>query len=480
MSLIFQNIASGNMQSGNTSAAGSKQAAGASEAAGAFNQSLTQMMAGEATQPNGTALIGAGTLLEGLLKLAGANAAGEDENADGQNIADLLQSLVAEPDKLDEAIAADPELLAALQGWLGQIQILLNQANPVDDGTLAADEHAWTGPLAENPATIRFVVQDGLAQLASMLKEPQGNSQVQMQAAQLIQSFQDIMIEALPVQPKQASAQTNAASVPNHAAGSAAAQIDTKDMDKLLNLMRQPQDSNGAKIQTVPAVLAKIGGSDQALNSWLKGEMSPGQEQAAVADNQEHASDLFDSQNTVTAGQLVLRQGINASVKTASTPAQVPVENFSQEMSGFVVNKLEFVKQHGVSEARITLYPERLGQVDIKLTMQNGQLVAQFTTEHAATRDLLEQQMSQLRSSLQTQGVQVEKLVVTQNPSPQSQMYHDGRQPGSGQQQSNRRSKEKDAPTDDALKVAELGEELKEWLAEQEQTDGGNTFTAKA
>lgn len=435
MSLVFQNVAAGNSPSGKTAAAGGKQAAGTGAVGGIFNQSLAQMMSGDAPQPS-AAIVNAGTLLEGLLQLAGMGATGEEAGGDEQGVLELLQSLTADMDKLDEAVAADPELLAALQGWLQQVQNLLNQANSAGNAAQAENADALTGPLSESPATIRFVVQDGMEQLASLLQKRQGASgKTQHQALQLLQSFQELINNGQAAPSKPFEAQTFAAQSKNAAA-------------------------------------------EPHIGALFKGVQPAGTEQTAAGDRQEQPDDLFATQHTVTAGQLALRHGINASAKAA---APVPVEKFSEEMSGFVVKNLEFVKQQGISEARITLYPERLGQVDVKLTMQNGQLIAQFSTEHAATKDLLEQQMSQLRSTLQTQGVQVEKLVVTQNPSPQSQMYQDGgRQPGAGQQQSNRRFKEKETPTDDAITVAELGEELSEWLAAREQADGGNMFTAKA
>lgn len=448
MSLIFQNVSGGNASSGMTAPAGGQQAAGAASvgtgsvtgsASGTFDQSLAQMMPGSAATPNAAAIVNAGTLLEGLVQLAGMNAVGKEADGDEQHAMNLLQTLINDMDKLDEAVAADPGLLAAVQGWLQQVQNLLNQANPAGNAVHAENGNAWTGPLSESPATIRFVVQDAMAQLAPLLQKRQGEAgKTQHQALQLLQSFHELLKDVLPGQSK-----------PSEAGA--------------LNA----QNKNVAHAAAEPNVAA-----------LLKGGQPAGGEQTVSGDRREQPNDLFASQHTVTAGQLALRHGINSSAKAA---APVPVEKFSEEMSGFVVKNLEFVKQQGISEAKITLYPERLGQVDVKLTMQNGQLIAQFSTEHAVTKDLLEQQMSQLRSSLQTQGVQVEKLVVTQNPSPQSQMYQDGgRQPGAGQQQSNRRSKEKEAATDDAMKIAELGEEISEWLTAQEQADGGNTFTAKA
>lgn len=192
--------------------------------------------------------------------------------------------------------------------------------------------------------------------------------------------------------------------------------------------------------------------------------------------------DSLLEQGPVTAGQLALRSGTQVAVKPAAPP--VPVEHFSSEMTSFIINKMEIVKQTGFTEARISLNPEHLGQVDIKLTMQNGQLIAQFMTKSTDAKELIDQQMAQLRSALLAQGLQVEKIEVTQSSQPStSNLYQDGRQPGSGQHQSQHRSKEKDGPSDDAVLAANLTEELNEWIAEHQAEVEGvqtGTFTAKA
>ena len=84
-------------------------------------------------------------------------------------------------------------------------------------------------------------------------------------------------------------------------------------------------------------------------------------------------------------------------------------------MTTFIINKMEIVKQTGFTEARISLNPEHLGQVDIKLTMQNGQLIAQFMTRSTDAKELIDQQMAHLRSALHAQGLQVERIEVTQS-----------------------------------------------------------------
>ncbi|MNZ68127.1 Flagellar hook-length control protein FliK [compost metagenome] len=141
------------------------------------------------------------------------------------------------------------------------------------------------------------------------------------------------------------------------------------------------------------------------------------------------------------------------------------------------------MQKGGLAEATISLFPENLGQVDVKITMQNGHLVAQFMTEHSGAKDMLEQQMNQLRAALQSQGLQVEKLEVTQNNTPlNSQWGQEGRQPGSGSGQQGRRSKESREEANDAILAAELNGEWKDWVsnAGQEDDNQGNSFSAKA
>lgn len=158
----------------------------------------------------------------------------------------------------------------------------------------------------------------------------------------------------------------------------------------------------------------------------------------------------------------------------------MPVEQFGKEMGAFLVNKFEVVKLQGMSQARISLYPEHLGQVDVRITLQNGQLIAQFVTEHAFARESLEGQMAQLRAALQAQGLQVNKLEVTQNSSLSSHMYQDGRQQSSDahQQQNNKR---REVREEDLLALGDLNDEWHDWISEvrAREENYGSSFVAR-
>ncbi|MCL6459719.1 MAG: flagellar hook-length control protein FliK [Gorillibacterium sp.] len=117
----------------------------------------------------------------------------------------------------------------------------------------------------------------------------------------------------------------------------------------------------------------------------------------------------------------------NVIVDTKSTVA-VNIRDFTETMTDLVVKNMKSDALTGLSEARIILRPEHLGQVDVRISLQNGQLVAHFTAQQAFGKEALENQMAQLRTNLQSQGFQVERLEVTQSSSLQSGMFQDTRQ----------------------------------------------------
>jgi flagellar hook-length control protein FliK len=123
-------------------------------------------------------------------------------------------------------------------------------------------------------------------------------------------------------------------------------------------------------------------------------------------------------------------------LQTAEVKSVQPMtaQSFVQDMSQFVLKNFKADALNGFSEARLILSPENLGQVNVKLTMHNGQLVAHFAAQTLLGKEMLEGQLSQLKLSLQGQGLQVERLEVTQSSSLQSSLFQDQRQQQFSQQ----------------------------------------------
>ena len=81
----------------------------------------------------------------------------------------------------------------------------------------------------------------------------------------------------------------------------------------------------------------------------------------------------------------------------------------------------------------LRLTPPDLGTVRIQLNLQGANVTAQFHAETESARTLLTQQLAQLKSSLEAQGLNVEKIGVqamsgTQNASQLNQQHQSGQQ----------------------------------------------------
>lgn len=81
-------------------------------------------------------------------------------------------------------------------------------------------------------------------------------------------------------------------------------------------------------------------------------------------------------------------------------------------------------------EARIDLKPEFLGHVRMQIVTENQQVTVRIMTELPMVRDLIEQNLPQLKSDLQQQGLQVERVEVSVADDPRRDAGRQGRAAG--------------------------------------------------
>lgn len=468
MSQILSNLSTGSTTNGLWYGASGK--ADSAQGTGQdFSQTLLTMQLGNALPQEGQ-------ISAQLLTLTGLSQSVDGSNLetqkDGDTVNKLLTDLLQQLDQMDEALSENPSLLEVLQGWLQGIQNLIQQNESSDHNKTTSEENTELPVLAQHPETMRFAIQDTLVQIlsASEGQQSMGTSNLG-QTRVILQSLQNVL-----------SSMNTAQTDINSSSGKKTNHLDNNvSLTSILNKGSEAVTVENAS-QTVQSALKTNGAQGKEATFSLTSVVSStsGSESADDQPVSESESRLH-SGNIVTAGQLVMRQTGTTPLKTVAP--SVPVENFSKEMSSFLVSKMDIVKLQGISEAKISLYPEHLGQVDVKITMRDGQMIAQFVTETALAKDSLEQQMGQLRSALQAQGLQVSKLEVTQNTSLSSHMYQDGRQPGTGtgtgQQQNGKR---REIQEEDALLVSDLNEEWNEWISEvrAKEENYGSSFVARA
>ncbi|NEZ43179.1 flagellar hook-length control protein FliK [Paenibacillus alvei] len=369
---------------------------------------------------------------------------------DGEALTAVIDQWFDEPLKqLDEQLAANPDsaLMAALQQWLLQTHEWLQQQNPGQQGDSAQFQN-----LIAQPETITIAVRDVLAQLAAYLEAPKGNAEPHQ--------FTHMLRAALLANGTGSEADGNQDLLRfitgNGANQAAASKVAGQEDGQLQGVVKRIDELNA---------LLRPSTANQAASGA-----------AVVEPTTLDSNEGQPVQQVMLAGQWAMKQdGLNTE---KSTPV-VHADRFANEMSGFIVKQLRFSKLGSVSEAKISLYPEHLGQVDIRLTMHNGQLTARFMTEHGLAKEMLEQQMSMLRGALQTQGIQVEKIEVAQQPASSltSSMFQEQRESNANRQQSSeRQSKQRSAAAsiEEAAALIQDEEQVKEAL----RAHGQSTFSA--
>jgi len=474
MSQSVTNILAGS-QANSVFSSGNSKGTASVDPAQSFSQAMLSMMDGNGNSQQ-TQLL---TQLNALLGVASEVETDVDPGADALN--SMMDSLLQQLDQLDDALADNPSLLSALQSWIIQAQQLL-QPSETNQNAEAYSAEAEVPALAQHLETIKFALHDTLLQLAAVNLDSRSIARSNDSGVQsfenMLESLKSILegaglaseVKGTDMQHARFTVLNRAGNALSHLAADTSLHIDAGkvNMTKMNEAIPTAHLAGLIDLSDVEAsaaggrVLEGAPKSDSGLNA---------------ADDMSN----FQVGQVVTAGQLALRDAGTVQLTVKAPP--VPVENFGKEVGQFLINKLDIIKVQGMSEARISLNPQNLGSVDVQIKMQNGQLVAQFITEHAFAKESLEAQMSQLRSALQAQGIQVNKLEVTQNTSLSSHMYHDGRQSGQGsgaEQQGKRR--DLTSSEEELLSVYDLNEEWNEWVSEvrAKELNMGSSFVARA
>lgn len=77
-----------------------------------------------------------------------------------------------------------------------------------------------------------------------------------------------------------------------------------------------------------------------------------------------------------------------------------------------LVQNIQSLVQADRSEVRIDLKPDHLGELKIKLSLERGIMVAEFTVESEAVQAVLASELPQLQTALQDQGANVAEMMV--------------------------------------------------------------------
>ncbi|RAP76258.1 flagellar hook-length control protein FliK [Paenibacillus montanisoli] len=424
-----------------TTAQGTSAAAKGAEAGNEFNQTLVQTLASPETAAAsiqtaaGTNVVAA-VPVSALASLLGENSSSADLLAAIEELLNRLSETDAEElaqttseGQLSDALVLLDDLLSMLSGMP-----VLQPAQVPDGGLEASDSQASATVHFEVLEALKSGLQDALQELRMLAQQQKRSATGREQNA--IISKQLVALEQLLSGTKADSAS---------ATGTATADVQG---DAAVSAIRS--------LQSVPA-------SNTHLQRMSHQFLHVGLLKAYAKPEQEHEGaplQLAMDPNSInlaafTGSQELQRQQLAASKQIGAEP--VPVQQFASTIQGMVVKQFHVTAGNGISNAQLTLYPEHLGQVNVNITMHNGTLTAQFLTDTATAKDMLENQMAHLRSALQSHGLHVDKLEVSQTQV-QTNLFQD-RQGHGGRDQS---PSKRNSPDNDSVNEIDFNSDLDE------------------
>ncbi len=150
------------------------------------------------------------------------------------------------------------------------------------------------------------------------------------------------------------------------------------------NILKQADDSTAAIEQAKPGLNAK---TDSAVNVKTLSQV-----------------------NTDTA---VNNQSESAKAAASLSDSASPEKVRSSRIMGQIVEKASILSLPNRTHVRITLSPASLGTVEIKLTLQDAQIHGAIAVESAATKQIIEQNIQQLKDTLNEQGISIDEIDIS-------------------------------------------------------------------
>ncbi|MDG0812428.1 flagellar hook-length control protein FliK [Cohnella rhizosphaerae] len=448
--------------------------AGASKnaaAAGLFQGVLVQKIdAAETTGSAGNAasnpMAGLLGMLTAVLGATPADSNGEETAAGQKELSELLNGLEDKLAQVEQEAQPSDSLLQKMAELLASLQALLQQnAGQAAMGSAVSDDSqggvAANAPLAEQVQASIIVpaLRDVIQSLRSMMQSGQLSTAA---AAEAVTGIRQVLQTE---QPGPSTIKTDRKTA-GTTQGSTAVQTAEPDAKSVEAAVSHTEVKRSFPVFKEPVVYWNLHASS------AQGE-AVSAEQAAIADAAAEAEQqpvALNWQQIASDAGVKPDGGIGAKQQPQVT---VPASQFAEQMDKFLVKQFKLTSGNGISEANINLRPEHLGEVQIRLTIQNGVLNAQFVAHNEAAKELLENQMAQLRGSLQNQGIQVDRVeVVQQQPqtaadSPSFMNQEQRRQQSQGEGEAKR-------STDGAQTLEDFEEELERSATLREAGFGGS------
>ncbi|MCX2759771.1 flagellar hook-length control protein FliK [Vibrio sp. Sgm 22] len=212
-----------------------------------------------------------------------------------------------------------------------------------------------------------------------------------------------------------------------HAAQQAAAQQANVASPQQQATLDPALTAQGVAMNATP-VATKAGSTDALLKAGAGAAALSGLGKAGAKE---------DSKDSTFAQQIASATGAQGTASVGSAPTraeiqaaqQAPLQLTKELANEQVAEKVQMMMSKNLKNLDIRLDPPELGQMKIRMTMNNDVANVHFTVSNQQARDVIEQTLPRLRDMLAQQGLQLADSSVQQQNSGQGQdRYNNGEQ----------------------------------------------------
>jgi len=175
-------------------------------------------------------------------------------------------------------------------------------------------------------------------------------------------------------------------------------------------------ESQGAATSSFPNAMdgAKDGAAASALLSGIaQGDSQQGGESSENSDSSSGQQNFLETLGGRTGDSSAVTGGVaSKSFTQALADAQANPEGKSIDNMGSIVRQVRTIVNDGGGTMNIELSPEGMGNINLKVAVENGQVNVEMLADNQVAKKALEETLVDMKASLESQKLNVETLKV--------------------------------------------------------------------
>lgn len=185
--------------------------------------------------------------------------------------------------------------------------------------------------------------------------------------------------------------------------------VDAESENQAVNKLNFAEDTLAKKIETSAQLLG-----NRVLARYDQSSAKTGKVNLAVIQTQLAVNEAPKVKSETPVLNVVASQPSFGNATQIQTSGSEGVNSINrEELFSQIVEHAKVVVNNGGGEMEISLKPEHLGKLQLKVTVENEVVTAKFIAESQQVKEIIESNLGQLKQNLRENGIQVDSIMVS-------------------------------------------------------------------